>query len=117
MSLPDLLAPIKNIPHTEDRFKLSTGDRMRDYQVRAAHKLFTGLPALDPATGLPTGPERDGTAVHIDPGLGKTIIGLTAIVEWFRFGIITKPVLLVARLRSARLYGVKRRAIGHTLSI
>jgi len=99
MMLPDLLAPIKNIPATEARFKLATGDVMRDYQVRAAHKLFVGQPSLDLATGEPTGTDRDGTAVHIDPGLGKTIIGLTAIVEWFRFGIITKPVLLIAPIK------------------
>jgi len=95
----DILDPLKFTPSSETRFKLATGERMRDYQVRAAHKLFTGEPAMDMATGKKTGPERDGTAVHIDPGLGKTIIGLTAIVEWFRFGIITKPVLVVAPIK------------------
>lgn len=95
-----LLDPINMKPPVDDRYKLATGDRMRDYQVRAAHKLFTGERRTDPATGKKVDKEpRDGVAVHIDPGLGKTIIALTAIVEWFRFGIVTNPVLVVAPIK------------------
>jgi len=72
---------------------------MRSYQLRAAHKIFTGELRRDPLTGLKTGPVRDGTAVHIDPGLGKTITALTAISEWVKQGIVTKPVLVVAPIK------------------
>lgn len=98
--LLDLLSdPRPTQPVTEERYRLQDGARMRPYQLRAAHKVFTGEPAIDPATGIKAGPERDGTAVHIDPGLGKTIIGLTAIVEWYRFGIASKGVLVVAPIK------------------
>lgn len=82
-------------------FKLSTGDTMRAYQERAAHKLFLGEPIRCQLTGMKRKdlPERDGTAVHIDMGLGKTIIGLTAIADWFKFWIIQRPVLVVAPIR------------------
>jgi hypothetical protein len=50
-------------------------------------------------TGRKTGPERDGTAVHIDPGLGKTVTALTAVVEWIKHGIVTNPVLVVAPIK------------------
>jgi hypothetical protein len=43
--------------------------------------------------------KRNGVAVHIDMGLGKTIIGLTAIVNWKAHGIIKRPVLLVAPIK------------------
>ena len=107
MSLPNLLrvldegllAPILNVPTADDRYRLSDGARLRPYQLRAAHKVFTGILARDPETGFYVGPERDGTAVHIDPGLGKTIIGLTAVAEWFKWGIIEKPVLVVAPIK------------------
>lgn len=101
MKLPDLFAPdyTARQPDADDRFRLSDGARLRQYQLRAAHKLFTGELVRDPATGVKVGPERDGTAVHIDPGLGKTIIGLTAIVEWFRFAIVSKGVLMVAPIK------------------
>ena len=72
---------------------------MRSYQLRAAHKIFTGELRRDPATGLKTGPLRDGTAIHIDPGLGKTITALTAISEWVKQGIVVKPVLVVAPIK------------------
>jgi len=99
MALPDLFAPIVNVPATDDRYRLKDGARMRSYQLRAAHKIFMGEPRIDPETGKKVGPERDGTAVHIDPGLGKTIIGLSAIVEWFRWGIVQKSVLVVAPIK------------------
>lgn len=99
MKLPNLLAPLSAFPDTEDRYRVSDGARMRGYQLRAAHKIFAGEPCIDPATGRKTGPERDGTAVHIDPGLGKTITALTAIVEWFKWGIVSKPVLVVAPIK------------------
>src|SRR6187551_311613 len=92
---PDLLSPMAVMPDTDDKYHLVEGWRMRGYQLRAANKLFTGELRIDPATGKKVGPERDGTAVHIDPGLGKTIIGLTAIAEWFKWSIIQKAVLVV----------------------
>jgi SNF2 family DNA or RNA helicase len=98
MTQPDLLAPINNIGE-DVRVNLVHGWRMRGYQLRAANKMFSGELRTDPATGAKVGPERDGTAVHIDPGMGKTIIGLTAIVEWFKWGICKKPVLIVAPIK------------------
>lgn len=83
----------------EKRVRLSDGLPMRPYQLRAAHKIFHGERSVDPMTGKKTGPHRDGTAVHIDPGLGKTITALTAIVEWVKQGIVTKPVLVVAPIK------------------
>lgn len=72
---------------------------MRKYQVRAAHKLFTGTPVRCPETGFYVGPERDGTNVHIDMGLGKTVIGGTAIAQWYAFGICRRPTLVLAPLK------------------
>lgn len=95
----DILSPILNAPLTDDRYRLEDGARMRGYQLRATQKVFTGELVRDEVTGLKVGPERDGVAVHIDPGLGKTIIGLTAIVEWFKWAIISKPVLLIAPIK------------------
>lgn len=80
-------------------YHLTRGYTMRKYQVRASQKLFLGTPVRDPDTGFYVGPERDGTNVHIDMGLGKTIIGLTAIVDWFRWGICRRPVLVLAPLK------------------
>jgi len=97
--LPDLFAPMQVQPDTEDKYRIKDGARMRGYQLRAAHKLFTGELRRNPATGFKEGPEVDGTAVHIDPGLGKTIVGLTAAAEWFKWGICTKPVLVVAPIK------------------
>lgn len=97
--LPDILAPITNDPEYADRYRLKDGARMRPYQLRAAHKIFAGEPTINMATGAKTGTERDGTAVHIDPGLGKTITALTAIAEWFKYGVISKPVLVVAPIK------------------
>jgi SNF2 family DNA or RNA helicase len=84
-------------PAVVERRKISTGDLMRQYQDRAAHKLFTGTPVQDAFAAFTD--TRDGTAVHIDMGLGKTIIGLTAIADWFTFGIISRPVLLIAPIK------------------
>lgn len=86
---------------TNPRHLLRTGHPMRAYQERAAHKIFTGTPIRDKQTGryLYGEAARDGTAVHIDMGLGKTIIALTAIVDWYRFAIIQKPVLIVAPIK------------------
>jgi hypothetical protein len=93
MSLVDLFAPLPTSPISDERYRIRDGARMRPYQLRAAHKIFCGQP-VDDEPGV-----RDGTAVHIDPGLGKTITALTAIVEWFRFGVISKPVLLIAPIK------------------
>lgn len=96
--LPDLLNDVDPFRWAEQRVRLSDGKGMRPYQLRAAYKIFTGQPTRDPS-GAYTGPERDGIAVHIDPGLGKTVTALTAIVEWVRLGIVTKPVLVVAPIK------------------
>lgn len=79
---------------------------LRDYQVRAAQRLYDGKPVIDPATGLPDDLSfaRDGTAIHIDMGLGKTIIGLTAIADWFANGVLREgidTVLVVAPIKVA----------------
>lgn len=97
--LPDLLSFNDPFTWDERRVRLSDGKPIRPYQLRAAYKIFTGELRRDPQTGLKVGPERDGTAVHIDPGLGKTVTALTAIVEWIRQGIVTKPVLVVAPIK------------------
>lgn len=82
------------------RRKIATGEPMRPYQERAAHRLFMGEPVRDGLGRLNMlAAWRNGIAVHIDMGLGKTIIGLTAIVDWFAFGIISKPVLVVAPIK------------------
>lgn len=83
------------------RRKIATGHPMRGYQHRAAHKLFEGTPIRCKLSGnyLSALPERTGTAVHIDMGLGKTVIGLTAIVDWFSLGVIIKPVLVIAPIK------------------
>jgi len=66
-------------------------DEMRPYQVRAAETVFHGKQARDRKTGLELpGVVRDGIAIHIDMGLGKTIIGLTAIRDWFAWGVLQK---------------------------
>lgn len=99
-SLPDLLST-DGFQWSEKRVRLSDGKPMRSYQLRAAHKVFTGELPIDPQTGNKHDPGewRDGVAVHIDPGLGKTVIALTAIVEWKKRGWLTKPVLLVAPIK------------------
>lgn len=86
---------------SEARVRVVDGAPMRSYQLRAAHKLFLGEPVRDPLTGkkAPIDPTRDGTAVHIDPGLGKTVIALTAISEWVKLGIVKRPVLVVAPIK------------------
>lgn len=80
-------------------YRISDGKPMRGYQRRAAHKVFNGTPTRCKETGDYIGPVRDGTNVHIDMGLGKTVIGLTAIVWWFQLGICTRPVLVVAPIK------------------
>lgn len=72
---------------------------MRPYQIRAAHKIFTGTPTRDMKTGEYVGPDFDGTNVHIDMGLGKTIIGLTAVADMYRFGVCQRPTLIVAPIK------------------
>lgn len=96
--LPDLLST-EQFSWDEKRVHLPTGNPMRSYQLRAAYKIFMGELRRDPYTGKKVGPERDGTAVHIDPGLGKTVTALTAIVEWIKQGIVTRPVLVVAPIK------------------
>lgn len=80
-------------------FHKNKGWAMRPYQIRAAHKMFTGTPTRDIRTGEYNGPDCDGTNIHIDMGLGKTIIALTAIADWYRYGIMDKPTLLVAPIK------------------
>lgn len=103
MIFPDILAPLEYFPSTEDRVHLKHGWKLRDYQMRAAHKVYEGEPLVDMATGRkrPDWPYRDGIAVHIDPGLGKTIIGLTAISEWFKQGVLgpDESVLVIAPIK------------------
>lgn len=96
--IPDLLST-EVFSWDERRVRVSDGAPMRSYQLRAAYKIFTGELAIDPETGVKVGPKRDGTAVHIDPGLGKTICALTAISEWVKQGIVTRPVLVVAPIK------------------
>lgn len=98
--LPDLLSDT-GFSWSEQRVRLSDGAPMRSYQLRAAHKIFMGEPIRDPMTGKkdPMNPIRDGVAVHIDPGLGKTITALTAIVEWKKCGLLKHPVLIVAPIK------------------
>lgn len=95
--LPDLLS--EPVFSDERRVRIFDGAPMRSYQLRAAHKIFSGELRRDPITGIKTGPERDGTAVHIDPGLGKTVTALTAIVEWIKQGIVVRPVLIIAPIK------------------
>lgn len=82
-------------------YKLTTGDKIRPFQMRAAHKLFTGTPPRCNLSGryMTESPIRSGTAIHIDMGLGKTVIGLTAIADWFRFLVISRPVLVIAPIK------------------
>lgn len=101
MFLFDPLAPTQFVPDTVQRVKVATGEPMREYQHRAAHQLFTGIPFRDMLTGrwLWEIVVRVGTAIFIDMGLGKTVIALTAIVDWFAFRIIVKPVLIIAPIK------------------
>jgi SNF2 family DNA or RNA helicase len=64
-------------------YRLIDGQPARPYQLRTAHKVFTGQ-------------DGDGTAVIVDMGLGKTFAVLQGIAELINWGIITKPVLVVA---------------------
>jgi hypothetical protein len=77
-------------------FHIEKGYGMRPYQIRAAHKIFTGTPQRDFKTGKYVGPSCDGTNVHVDMGLGKTITALTAIADLYRFGVCQRPTLIVA---------------------
>lgn len=78
---------------------LPTGNPMRQYQIRAAHKIFKGSLSRDPVTGVYIGPDCDGSMVHVDMGLGKTITALTACVDWYAFGVLTRPCLVVAPIK------------------
>lgn len=80
-------------------YHLSRGYRMRKYQVRAALKIFLGTPTRNPETGAYDGSDRDGTNVHIDMGLGKTVIAGTAIADMFKWGICNRPVLVLAPMK------------------
>lgn len=86
---------------SETRTHIPTSQPMRSYQLRAAYKIFMGEPLRDPATGEKdlANPIRDGVAVHIDPGLGKTVTALTAIVEWKKRGLLKRPVLVSAPIK------------------
>lgn len=91
-----MIDPSKPLPFA---YHLKRGYTMRPYQVRAAHKIFTGTPTRDFNTGEYIGADCDGTNVHIDMGLGKTIIGLTAAADWYRYGICSRPTLLIAPIK------------------
>jgi hypothetical protein len=80
-------------------YHLHKGYQMRKYQVRAAQKVFEGTPTRDAETGQYSGADRDGTNVHIDMGLGKTIIGLTAIADLYRWGVCRRPTLVLAPIK------------------
>lgn len=77
-------------------FHIQHGYAMRPYQIRAAHKIFTGTPTRDFKTGAYVGPDYDGTNVHVDMGLGKTITALTAIVDIYKYGVARRPTLIIA---------------------
>lgn len=103
--LPDLLST-DGFSWSAERVRVSDRAPMRSYQLRAAHKVFLGEIPRDMQTGKKSLFQggayieyRDGTFVHIDPGLGKTVIALTAIVEWIRAGITKRPVLIVAPIK------------------
>jgi len=68
-------------------YRLADGKPMRPYQLRASHKIFTGTHSKQ---------DKDGTAVILDMGLGKTIIVLQAIAELINWRVLNKPVLVVA---------------------
>lgn len=79
---------------------LRTGEAMRAYQVRSAFQLYMGYPVRDMPSGkFVQWSYRNGVAIHIDMGLGKTVIGLTAIVNWKAHRITSKPVLIVAPIK------------------
>jgi SNF2 family DNA or RNA helicase len=89
-----------NAPEFITGYKLDTLDAMRPYQVRAAYQLYLGFPVRDMLSGkFCDTRQRTGTAIHIDMGLGKTIIGLTAIANWIGHRVIERPVLLVAPIK------------------
>lgn len=99
--LLDLLST-ESFSWDERRVRIADNAPMRSYQLRAAYKAFIGEPVRDPQTGqkgLIDLPYRDGTAIHIDPGLGKTIVALTAISEWVKQYIVAKPVLVIAPIK------------------
>lgn len=64
-------------------YRITDGAVIRPYQLRAAHAIFNSY-------------GKDGTPVIIDMGLGKTVIVLTAIKDLLFWGILKKPVLIVA---------------------
>lgn len=70
MTMPDILSD-EPFHWDERRVRVVDNAPMRSYQLRAAYKIFTGEARRCPHTGKKIGPERDGTAVHIDPGLGR----------------------------------------------
>ncbi len=118
--LLDLLAD-DSFSWSTQRVRLIDGAPMRSYQLRASHKIFLGEPIRDPTTGLKAkllssaSDVRDGTAVHIDPGLGKTIIALTAIVEWIKAGVVKRPVLVIAPIKVCEtVWRQEARAWSHT---
>jgi len=64
-------------------YRLIDGQFARPYQLRTAEKIFQGS-------------DGDGTAVVVDMGLGKTFAVLQGISELINWGVVTKPVLVVA---------------------
>lgn len=80
-------------------FHIAKGYAMRPYQIRAAHKIFMGTPTRDIKTGEYVGKDHDGTNVHVDMGLGKTITALTAITDLYKYGVCNRPTLIVAPIK------------------
>ncbi len=93
------LSVAQSSAHISLGYHLIKGYTLRSYQVRASHKVFTGTPTRDKDTGVYFGLSVDGTNVHIDMGLGKTIIGLTAIADWYKYAILKRPTLIIAPLK------------------
>lgn len=79
-------------------YRLTDGLEARDYQLRASHAIFA----------------NESTATIIDMGLGKTFMVLNAINELFEFGIIRKPVLIVAPILVAETVWRQEAAIWNT---
>jgi hypothetical protein len=82
-------------------FRLTDGKPARPYQMRTAHSIFTGT-------------DGDGTAVIVDMGLGKTFATLEGIQQLITFGVITKPVLVVAPIAVCNTVWRQEAAIWNT---
>jgi len=82
-------------------YRITDGKHAWPFQLRTAHKVFTGT------TG-------DGTAVIVDMGLGKTFSVLQAIVDLINWRVIDKPVLVVAPILVCQTVWRQEAAIWNT---